>query len=316
MKNALVTGGTGVSGVALIRYLLNKGIEITALIRPNSTRRIYLPNHPKLHITECEMSEYRNITETLKKEKRYNAFFHLAWDGSTAYDKSEIRDNMQMQNQNVRYMIDAVELCHALDCPVFIATGSQAEYGSKEQKITETTSTTPENGYGYAKLCAGGMTRILCSKYGIKHIWARLFSVYGPYDGTNSLIYTSILKILQGEPQKYTKGEQIWDYLFSLDAAKALYLLAEKGKAGETYCVANGKAQALADYIKVIHKVITPNSTPVLGEIPYTKKQVMSLQADISKLVQDTGFMPEYTFEQGIIEVVQWSKNELLKNKE
>lgn len=306
MQHVLVTGGTGVTGVALIRYLLEKGIEVTALVREGSKRINYLPEENRLHLINCNMADYKNIYPALKNIK-FDVFYHLAWDGSMAKDKIDIRDNMTMQNENVAFAVEAVELCRRIDCPVFVSTGSQAEYGNKSEIISENTAASPENGYGYAKFCAGGMTRILCRKYGIKHIWARLFSVYGPYDGTHSLIYTSIMHLLDNKSPEYTGGEQLWDYLYSFDAAKALYLLAEKGHAGETYCVASGVSRPLHEYIRSIHKIVAPNIEPRLGMRPYAPNQVMSLRADIIKLRQHTGFEPDYSFEQGIHEILQWS---------
>lgn len=89
---------------------------------------------------------------------------------------------MYLQNYNVIYALDAVELAHCCGCRTFVGAGSQAEYGRFEGKLRPDTPAFPENGYGMAKLCAGEMTRIQAHKYGIKHIWARILSVYGPYD--------------------------------------------------------------------------------------------------------------------------------------
>lgn len=309
-ERVLVTGGTGVTGVALVRHLLRKNKEVTAIVRPHSKRSRYLPEDKDLHVVECSLADYDRIgAEELGKD--YSVFYHLAWDGSTGKEKVDNRNNMQLQAQNIQYDIKAVELCRRIECPVFLATGTQAEYGLCDTVINEETETYPENGYGSAKLCAGQMTRILCNMYGIKHIWARLFSVYGPYDGTQSLIYTSMLKLMSGKCPKYTAGKQIWDYLYSFDAARALALLGEKGRAGEIYCVANGKSEILRSYILKLHEVVNPEIPGIFGEIPYTSNQVMNLQVDTKKLRQDTGFIPEYTFEDGIKEIFAWCKREL-----
>lgn len=306
MKRVLVTGGTGVTGVALVRYLLQQNIEVVALLRCGSFRERYLPKEKKLHIVYCNMENYLNIVDTLKVYMPIDAFFHLAWDGSTIANKIESRDNMPLQTMNIVYTLNAVELCHQIGCPCFVMTGSQAEFGKTDIILNEESISAPVNGYGCAKLCAETMTRIMCNNYGIKHVFARLFSVYGPYDGTSSLVYTSVLKLLAGECPKYTKAEQKWDFLYSFDVAKALVLLAEKGKDGEMYCVANGVSKPLQEYIKIIHKVCNPNIVPEFGEVPYGKNQVMFLGADISKLKSDTGFEPEYSFEQGIENIRDW----------
>lgn len=300
IKHAVITGGTGVTGNALVKYLLQQNIEVTALIRPDSFRRHFLPqSHPKLILIECGMEDYNTIDKSLP-QKSYDAFFHLAWDGSAGKQKVGNRNNFKLQNQNVSYALDAVELCHKLCCPVFVMTGSQAEYGRRDVPITEDMEKHPENGYGMAKLCAEGMTRILCREHGIRHVWPILFSIYGPCDATESLIDTSIRGLLKGRTLPYTKGEQLWDYLYSYDAAKALLLLAEYGRDGETYHVASGSVRPLYEYIELMYQTVAPDLKPRLGELKYSENQTMFLGADISKLRNATGFWPEYTFEQGI----------------
>lgn len=307
MENVIVTGATGVTGIALVRFLLEKRIHVTAFVRPGSFRMKLLPSHPGLRLIECGMEDYKTIANSLSGDK-YDVFYHLAWEGSTGEFKLDNRNNMYLQNRNVTYSLDAVELCRQLNCPVFIATGSQAEYGRYDEIISEDTMEYPENGYGSAKLCAGQMTRILCKSYGIRHIWARLFSVYGPYDGgTVNLIQSSISLLQKEERPKYTLGIQEWDYLFSYDAANALWLLSQKGKGGQTYCIAQGMSMPLSEYIKIIHEVVNPQIIPIFGEIPYGSNPIMNLRADITKLKKDTGFKPEYDFRSGIGIVSEWS---------
>ena len=306
MKRALVTGGTGVTGVALIRYLLAQGVEVIALIRENSARERYLPENEHLHIVYCNMEDYLKVDKHIEEYLPIDVFFHLAWDGSTIIDKIGSRDNMPLQAMNIVYAINAVELCHIINCPTFLMTGSQAEFGKTDIILNEKDISAPVNGYGSAKLCAETMTRIMCTNYKIRHVFARLFSVYGPFDGTNSLVYTSVIKLLSGEQPQYTKAEQKWDFLYSFDAAKALMLLAEKGRDGEMYCVANGESKPLQEYIRIMHRVCNPKLPLEFGALPYGKNQVMFLGADISKLKTDTGFEPEYSFENGIKQIRDW----------
>ncbi len=233
-------------------------------------------------------------------------FFHLAWEGSRGKEKLDNRNNMPLQADNILHDIDAVELCRALRCPVFLATGSQAEYGRLTVPAHEDMPCHPETGYGAAKLCAMTMTRILCQSYGIRHIWARLFSVYGPCDGTESLIDTSIAALRRGESPAYTAGEQLWDYLYSADAAEALCLLAEKGWDGTTYNVASGQARPLAECIRTVHRLVDPAIEPRLGAVPYAPRQVMRLEVDIRRLKQDTGFEPRWSFEDGIAAILAY----------
>lgn len=303
MKRAVITGPTGAIGIALISELIRRGIEVTAVVRPDSKRKDRIPVSPLVRIAECDLSQLAILPEIIDKA---DVFYHFGWDGTFGNS----RNNMHGQNLNVKYALDAVEAAEKLGCKTFIGAGSQAEYGRFEGCLKADTPAFPENGYGIAKLCAGQMTRILCEQKGIQHIWTRILSIYGPFDGAGTMVMSTIVKLLQGEKPSCTLGEQMWDYLYSEDAALAMVLLAEKGVGGKTYCIGSGTARPLREYIEAIRNTAAPEAEIGFGEIPYHEKQVMYLCADISELTEDTGFVPRFTFQEGIVKTVNWcSKN-------
>jgi len=159
------------------------------------------------------------------------------------------------------------------------------------------------DGYGMAKLCAGQMTRIEANQLGLHHNWVRVLSVYGPNDGEKTLVMSLIKNLSLGIAPECTFGDQIWDYLFSKDAALALRLIGEKGVNGKVYVLGSGEAKPLKDYIKQIQELVNPFTEIKYGSVPYSKNQVMFLQADITELVEDTGFYPRFSFRSGIEEV-------------
>ena len=191
-----------------------------------------------------------------------------------------------------------------------MGAGSQAECGIVEGKLSSHTPAFPDNGYGMAKLCAGQMSRVACRSLGMRHVWVRILSVYGPYDSPRSLVAYAISKLSAGERASFTAGEQLWDYVYSGDAAKAMTELALKGKDGGIYCIGSGKTRRLSDFIKIIRDEIAPDAELGLGDVPYGANQVMYLCADISELQRDTGFTPSIEFEEGIKKTVEWYKNE------
>ena len=168
----------------------------------------------------------------------------------------------------------------------------------------------PENGYGMAKLCAGQMSRIECEKLGLRHVWTRILSIYGPCDSDKTMVTTTIRKLLDGQTPALTKGEQQWDYLYSRDAARAMIALGEKGQHGKVYCIGSGTARPLKEYIEQIRDLIDPEAGLGFGEIPYGARQVMYLCADISELTKDTGFVPQTDFRTGMTETIAWMKSE------
>ena len=219
-----------------------------------------------------------------------------------------------LQNKNVRAVLDAVHLAKSAGCRTFLGAGSQAEYGRVDGvKLGPDTPVHPETGYGIGKLCAGQMSRILCQQLGMKHIWVRILSTYGPHDGLHTMVMSGIIKMLNRERPQYTKGEQMWDYLYCGDAARAFYLAAERGIDGSVYCIGSGQVRPLADYIRIIRDTIDPSVEVGMGEVPYYDKQVMYLCADIENLKKDTGFEPQVSFEEGIQRTVDWYKEEMKK---
>lgn len=309
MKRVVITGPTGAIGMALIEYLSNRDIQVIAVVRSDSKRKKQIEDSQTVMRVECALAELDELPQKVQvaierkswsKNIPIDVFYHFAWDGTFG----DSRNDMYLQNRNVTYALDAVNAASKLGCSTFIGAGSQAEYGRYEGKLNAEVAAFPESGYGIAKLCAGQMTRILCEQIGMKHIWTRILSVYGPYDGCNTMIMSMIRKIMKGERASCTEGEQMWDYLYSKDAAKMLYLLGEKGVDGKTYCLGSGMAKPLKEYIEIIRAVINPQAEIGYGDVAYSSKQVMYLCADIEELIKDTGYTPEYSFESGIKETI------------
>lgn len=307
MKKAVITGPTGAIGMALIQCLADNGIDVVAVVRPGSARADRIRESERVSVVYCDLKELDRLPSLI--EGGADVFYHFAWDGTFG----DSRNNMYLQNNNVKYALDAVDAAYKLGCKTFIGAGSQAEYGRFEGDLNASVPAFPENGYGIAKLCAGQMTRIACQQKGIRHIWTRILSIYGPYDGDKTMVSSTIIKLMNSEKPSCTKGEQMWDYLYSKDAARAFMMLADGGIDGKVYCLGGGIARPLKDYINLIRDAVGNDVEIGFGDIPYSDKQVMHLCADIKELTKDTGFTPIYTFEQGIGETVDWWRGHLTK---
>lgn len=301
MKKVIITGATGSIGVNFINLLLKDNIEITAIIRKNSANKNLLKCSEKIKIIECDLKDLDKLDNI---DKDYDVFYHLAWDGT----RGGTRDEVDRQLANVDYTLKAIRLAKRVNCKKFIGVGSQAEYGRVEGKISPDTVARPETSYGITKLCASQLGKILASQLEIDYIWVRILSIYGPYDGQNTMIMSSIREMLKGVSPAYTKAEQKWDYLYVEDMVKALELIGMYGKNGSIYCVGSGEQHALYEYIDEIRKQINPEIKLRIGEKEYSTNQVMNLCADISNLVEDTGFKPEINFKEGIKRTINWYK--------
>ena len=301
----VITGPTGAIGHAMIEKCIKNNDEVLAICHRESKRIKTIPNNPLVKILELDLSDYLAFSENYDNSLgKYDMFYHFAWGFTTG----DGRNNIEQQSLNIQYAINAVKLANAFGCKIFVGAGSQAEYGRVEGLLKPDTPVHPENGYGIAKLCAGQLTRILCTQLGIRHIWTRILSVYGPFDGDGTLIISSLRKMLSNEEVLLTKGEQVWDYIYSSDAANAMYLLGQKGIDGKTYVIGNGKSNALKKYILTMKEKCLSDSELKFGVIPYSEKQVMHLCADIDELTKDTGFVPLVSFEDGIMKTIDYIK--------
>lgn len=302
-KRVVITGPTGAVGMALIQACAEKEAEVLAICHKGSERTADIPQSPLVTVLPADLSELGSLEP--QGERTYDVFYHLAWMGTTG----DARNDLKLQCKNMEYTIDAAELAARLGCHTFIGAGSQAEYGRVEGALTPETPVFPENAYGVAKLGAGQMSRLQCEKLGLKHIWARILSVYGPFDGENTMISSAVRKLLEGQRASFTPGEQLWDYLYSKDAAEALWRLGDTGVSGKTYVLGSGEKKPLKEYIMELYqavKEVEENAgTLGIGDYEYAKNQVMCLWADISELTKDTGFCPGTSFAEGIRKTVE-----------
>lgn len=300
MKQIVVTGATSMIGIALIEECLKHEVEIYAIVRKTSAKIKRLPQHPALHLVEGDLDDLASLAQRIPKG--CDTFYHIAW-GCTGENRNR---STELQSKNIFYTLEAVKAAHAMGCKRFIGAGSQAEYGPMDvEKISQDSPVRPTTPYGAAKLAAGQLAMMLCRELSMECIWPRIFSVYGIYEKETTMVASGLRKMLAGEKTEFTPAEQRWDYLYSKDAGKAYYLIGEKGKAGSIYCVGSGQAAPLRTYIEKMAELTGTTETGI-GAKPYPAGAVMNLCADTENLIRDTGFSPEYTFEEGIRETIQW----------
>jgi len=304
MKKVIVTGATGMVGASMIEQMAADRIQVTAIIRPNSKKRKNLIEHPNVKVVECDINQLGSLKETLKKD--YDTFYHFAWDGTYG----ESRNDAVLQEQNVRNTLEAVELAYSSGCKLFVCAGSQADFGFVEGELSDKVPKNPVTGYGIAKYSAGRLSAVMCERLGMRQSWGRIVSTYGPRDNSYTMVMSSIIGMLKGERMSFTKGEQVWDYVYGEDCSRAFYLIGKHGRHGKAYTIGSGKSRLLKEYIAAIRDVVNPELEIGLGERDYYPNQVMQLTADISELTADTGFLPEIDFEEGIRRTVRWYKGE------
>lgn len=302
-KNFIITGATSFIGSGLLRRLVGEADCIYAVCKPGTKRMDRIPDQGNIRIVECALDCIEQLDSMI--DEKCDVFYHLAWEGTAE------KNDCYIQNKNVEYTLNAVNVAKRLRCKVFIGAGSQAEYGVPNVKINEKSPVFPITGYGMAKLCAGQMGNLISKENGMKFIWARIFSVYGPYDGPNTLISMMMRCFNTNEIPSLTKGEQIWDYLYIDDCAEALFLLGEKEVKSTVYNIGSGEECKLRDYAIRLKNIVAPEKEICFGLIPYDYEKPMFLSANIKKIFSETGFRPRVSFEEGIAQLHAFNSKQM-----
>ena len=302
----IVTGATSMIGSTIVDEALAQSKNVTAIVRRNARQTdnlLKLKNTQNLQIIECDMNDYK----TLNFDAQYDAFFHLAWQ-STNFTS---RDDVYAQIDNVTCTVDAIHAAKRAGCRVFVNAGSQAEYGFTSEKLRGDMPCNPESGYGIAKFAAGRMVRLTAARLGIRYCHTRILSTYGKGMDDGTLIVYLIRNLLAGEKPSLTKCEQLWDFLYVQDTARAMLAVAEKGIDGKTYPIGSGIAKPLREYVETVRDIMDSSVELGFGEKDYYPHQPMFLCADIDELREDTGFEPSVVFEDGIRMTIDWVKASL-----
>ena len=303
MKKILVIGADGFIGGKLTTYLYLQGTEIIAMIPKG------LKNYVPIQSTTIKYIEFD--FDSILEEDYSNSLdgvdtiYNLAWQGVNSTD----RNNIDIQSMNILYNIKVVQLAHKYQIKRLIIPGSAAEFSYSKNVIDGSGTPTPSDLYSATKVATRDICSTLCKQYSIEMIWTLITSIYGPGRDDNNLISYVIKSLLQGKKTSCTKLEQQWDYIYIDDLITALYLVGQYGKKGCIYPIGSGEHRHLYEYIEIIHQLTNPDIPIGIGDIPYKSSIIDNQIMDISLLQQDTGFVPQFTFQEGIKNVINYSQS-------
>ncbi|MEW6250688.1 MAG: NAD(P)-dependent oxidoreductase [Planctomycetota bacterium] len=302
----LLTGATGFVGSHVLRTLLARGHHVAALIRPGSDTWRIAEVLARVRVSPAVLGEdppSRSPTRLAEvaAEYRTDAIIHLAWTGVAGADR-----NAPEQVHNLPATLTLLETARAAGVRHYIALGSQAEHGPHNERIAESAPTQPTTLYGLCKLTACRLTDQFCDRHGLRWAWLRLFSAYGEMDSPAWLVPHVILALLRGERPRLTAGTQLWDYVHAADVAAAIVAVLEQPAATGVFNLGSGRAVPLRSVIERIRDLIDPQLPLAFGEVPYRPDQVMHLEADISRLMQTTGWAPRVPLDEGLARTVEW----------
>jgi len=300
MKKVVITGANGFIGRKLIEKLISQETAIYALDCVDN-----LPIHSELlKYYKCNLEE-----NTLPFDQDFiniDVLFHFAWNGV----HPDYRNDYERQLKNITSLINVLSFANNHSVSRVIIPGAASEYAISAMPITGNNAPGAVDGYGAVKSACHVIARTWSKQNNLPLIWVIPSSVYGPGRNDNNALTYTIKTLLKGEKPSYTALEQRWDYIYINDFINALVLIAEKGIAGKNYAVGFGVAKELRDYITVIRDSIDPNLPLGIGEKPYKSGKPDNSEMDISELQEDTGFVPEFSFENGIKRTIEYFKNE------
>lgn len=298
-----VTGASGFIGSWLCRTLIEEGHEVSVLLRnPEKSWRLQdiIAN---CHVINGDLTAIEKIEDELALFSP-EAICHLGWQGVSNIDRNNL-----IQLENVADLGKLFSIAERLKVNSFVALGSQAEYGPVANKISPNQATKPSTLYGQVKLNCSQLGSFFAVRGTTRFAWLRVFSTYGAMDHPYWMIPYLINQLLNDQVPKLTKGEQLWDFLYVQDAVRAIIAVLNSSRATGIYNLGSGSAPSLRSTIEIIRNLVNPDLSLGFGDVAYRPDQVMHLEADISSLTQDTGWVPEVKLDQGLAQTVDWYRS-------
>ena len=321
----IVTGGAGFIGSALVRHLvLDKGYEVLNI--DALTYAGYLPslttvegksNYRFLHANICD----RPAMQQAVAEFRPDRIMHLAAESHVDRSITGAADFIQTNVIGTFTLLEAArDYWSALDDAAkqafrFHHVSTDEVYGSlgKEALFTEETPYDPSSPYSASKASSDHLVMAWQRTYGLPVVVSNCSNNYGPYHFPEKLIPLTILNALAGERLPvYGKGENIRDWLYVEDHARALDLVSERGRVGETYNVGGRNERRNIDVVRRICAVLdelVPGNRPREELIDFVTDRPghdARYAIDATKLEAELGWRAQENFDSGIEKTVQW----------
>ena len=329
----LVTGGAGFIGSAVIRHIINDTDDIVL----NIDKLTYAGNLESLKdIEQSPRYEFQQIDICDKEalEQAFDSFkpnlvMHLAAESHV--DRS-IDGPAEFINTNIVGTYHLLEVARQYWQKLddidkqqfkFHHISTDEVYGDLEgttDLFTETTPYAPSSPYSASKASSDHLVRAWHRTYGFPILVTNCSNNYGPYHFPEKLIPLVILNALDGKALPiYGKGNQIRDWLFVEDHARALYKVVTEGKIGETYNIGGHNEKQNIEVVKTICHILDElkpqaNDQPYESLIKFVKDRPghdLRYAIDARKIANELNWTPTETFDSGIRKTVEWYLNNM-----
>jgi dTDP-glucose 4,6-dehydratase len=321
-KNILITGGAGFIGSHVVQLFVKKYNDYKII---NLDCLSYAGNLENLKAVEeapnyfFEKVNLMDVAELQRVFEKHNItdVIHLAAESHV--DRS-ISDPLVFVNTNV---IGTVNLLHVakskwsdLDKHLFYHVSTDEVYGSLDDGgfFTEETPYDPQSPYSASKAASDHFVRAYTNTYGLKTVITNCSNNYGPNQFPEKLIPLCIHNIRNNKPLPvYGKGENIRDWLYVVDHAKAIDLVFHQGIIGETYNIGGFNEWKNIDIVKLLCKKMDEKLNRPSGTseklITYVKDRAghdLRYAIDANKIKNELGWEPSLQFEEGISKTIDW----------
>ena len=327
----LVTGGAGFIGSAVIRHIIqntnNQVLNIDKLTYAGNLESLKeIDQHSNYEFKQIDICDTEQITAAIDAFQP-NAIMHLAAeshvdrsiDGPAAFIQTNIVGTYTLLEAARKYWM-------GLDAEAqqnfrFHHISTDEVYGDLEgttDLFTETNSYAPSSPYSASKASSDHLVRAWHRTYGLPVIVTNCSNNYGPYHFPEKLIPLVILNALDAKPLPvYGNGQQIRDWLFVEDHARALYKVVTEGVVGETYNIGGHNEKQNIEVVKTICKILDELKPQANGQayeslITFVKDRPghdLRYAIDATKIKNELGWVPLETFETGIRKTVEWYLN-------
>jgi dTDP-glucose 4,6-dehydratase len=324
MRRVLVTGGAGFIGSAVSRhFVLDLGYDVVVVDKltyaGNLASLAPIANNPRFSFEKLDICDATAMKAIFGKY-RPNAIVHLAAEshvdrsitGSDVFVQTNVMGTFTLLETTRRYL-DASGVSNS-DLR-FLHVSTDEVYGSlgPNGHFTETTPYDPSSPYSATKAASDHIAKSWHRTYGLPVIVSNCSNNYGPYQFPEKLIPLMILNALHGEPLPvYGNGQNIRDWLFVDDHARALGIILDKGKLGETYNVGGRNERQNIDVVRQICSCLDEIRAQSLQHdrlityVPDRPGHDLRYAIDASKLEDTLGWRAQETFETGIKQTVKW----------
>ena len=332
-KKILVTGGAGFIGSAVVRHIIENTqdsvVNVDKLTYAGNLESLEaVENHLRYAFEQVDICDAKALSRVFEQHQP-DAVMHLAAeshvdrsiDGPAAFIETNIVGTYTLLEAARAYWNTLSDEKKAAFRFHHISTDEV--YGDLEgtdELFTETTPYAPSSPYSASKASSDHLVRSWLRTYGLPTIVTNCSNNYGPFHFPEKLIPLMILNALDGKPLPvYGNGQQIRDWLFVEDHARALYKVATEGEVGETYNIGGHNEKANIDVVRTICALLeelVPNKPEGVVKyedlITYVKDRPghdVRYAIDAAKIGRELGWKPQETFESGIRKPVEWYLN-------